>query len=64
MGSVYRWQEGVLEGRKKDEMAFDSLGYNHTDQEVRTIPPNRSPLKGKGCAGLSKKLITLPFINH
>lgn len=46
-------------------MAFHSLGYNHTDQEGKNrINPNRSPLKGQGCTGLSKKLITLPFINH
>lgn len=39
MGSVYRWQEGVLEGRKRDEMAFDSLGYNHTERKQEQPPP-------------------------
>lgn len=64
MGSVYRWQEGALKGRERGKMVFDSFGYNHTDQEVKTINPNKSPLKGQRRPGLSKKLITLPFISH
>lgn len=51
-------------GGQRDEMVFDSLGYNHTKQGKNRINPNRSPLKGQGGTGLSKKLITLSFINH
>lgn len=46
-------------------MVFDSLGYNHTDQEGKNrINPNRSPLKGQGSTGLSNKFNTFPFINR
>lgn len=55
-------------GRQRDEMIFDSLGYKHTNQEGKKkknrIDPHWCQLKGQGHTGLSKKLITLPFINH
>lgn len=57
MGSVYRWQVGVLEGRKRDEMVFNSLGYNQTDQELKNLTL-------LGGTDLSKYLIPLTFINH
>lgn len=41
MGSSYTWQEGNLKGKGKwggggGKMVFNSLGYNRTDQEVKT----------------------------
>lgn len=46
-------------------MVFDILGYNRTNQEGKNrISPNASQLEGHGRKGLSKKLITLPFISH
>lgn len=41
MGSDYGWQEGVLEGRKRDEMVFNSLAYNQTNKRVKKLDPNR-----------------------
>lgn len=48
-------------------MIFDSLGYKHTNQEGKKknrIDHHWCQLKGQAHTGLSKKLITLPFINH
>lgn len=36
MGNIYRWQLGALKGRERGKMVSDSVGYNHTDQEVKT----------------------------
>lgn len=38
-------------------MVFESLGYNHTDQEGKNrINPKRSPLKGPGTHRLVQKV--------